>query len=295
MTQFIKELPAPLYRDPIFDGATDPTVIWNEQEGCWWMLYTQRRSTEISIGFSNIHGSKIGVASSKDGAEWLYRGTLSGLEIAPGHNTFWAPEVLCHQGTYHMYVSYITGIPTDWDYPRQILHYTSQNLWDWQFESVLPLSSGRVIDACVYEVAPGRWKMWYKDEDHESRSYSAYSDDLYRWTAGGPEVSDCAHEGPNVFRLGGKYWMITDFWQGLGVYFTEDFEHWTRQRENLLDGPGTRPMDDNIGHHADVVTDGEEAVLFYFVHSSAQQKGCTAVQAVRLFVEDGVLRALRPE
>lgn len=24
--------PAPLYRDPIFDGPTDPTLIWNRQE-----------------------------------------------------------------------------------------------------------------------------------------------------------------------------------------------------------------------------------------------------------------------
>lgn len=26
---------APLFRDPIFDGAADPTVIWNEQERQW--------------------------------------------------------------------------------------------------------------------------------------------------------------------------------------------------------------------------------------------------------------------
>lgn len=31
-----------LYRDPVFDGATDPMVIFNRAEGTWWMLYTSR-------------------------------------------------------------------------------------------------------------------------------------------------------------------------------------------------------------------------------------------------------------
>ena len=37
----------------------------------------------------------------------------------------------------------------------------------------LILQSDRVIDACVYEVAPHRYKMWYKDEDKESRIWAA--------------------------------------------------------------------------------------------------------------------------
>ena len=32
--------PAPLYRDPITDGAADPVVIWNREEQSWWMLDT---------------------------------------------------------------------------------------------------------------------------------------------------------------------------------------------------------------------------------------------------------------
>ncbi len=38
------EVPAPLFRDPIYDGAADPTVIWNRAEGAWWLLYTARRA-----------------------------------------------------------------------------------------------------------------------------------------------------------------------------------------------------------------------------------------------------------
>ena len=43
-----------------------------------------------------------------------------------------------------------------------------------------------------------------------------------------PEVADCGQEGPNVFELGGKILMISDFWNGLAVYTSEDYTHWTR-------------------------------------------------------------------
>lgn len=98
------QVPAPLYRDPIYDSPTDPVIIWNREEKSWWILYTQRRATDIAIGVSTVHGSRIGIASSKDGSKWLYRGTVPGLDFEPGHNTFWAPEVIYAQGKYHMYI-----------------------------------------------------------------------------------------------------------------------------------------------------------------------------------------------
>lgn len=259
--------PAPLFRDPIYDGPTNPVVIYNREEKCFWMLYTQRRSTDFNIGVSTIHGTKIGVASSKDGVRWLYRGTLPNLEFEPGENTFWAPEIIYVKGKYHMYVSYVRGIPTDWNWGRDILHYTADNMWEWNFESILELSSNRVIDACVYEIKPGIYKMWYKDEVNNSYSYSAISTDLHIWQILGPEVIDVAHEGPNVFEFGGVKWMITDFWNGLAVYSSDDFIHWER-KSDILNAQGKRPWDDEIGHHADVVVCGEEAYIFYFVHPS---------------------------
>lgn len=295
-------VPAPLFRDPIYDGATDPTVIWNREEKCWWMLYTQRRSSDITIGVSNIHGTRIGVASSTDGNRWLYRGVLGGLDFESGHNTFWAPEVIWAQGEYHMYVSYITGIPTDWCWPRHIVHYTASNLWHWKMQSVLPLSSDRVIDACVQEIAPHRYKMWYKDETHNSHTYCALSDDLYNWRAGEAEITDCSHEGPNVFELSGKRWMITDCWDGLAVYETDDFINWSRQEGNLLRTAGIRQDDGTLGHHADVVSRGEKAFLFYFTHPEFTQEkrkmpgfvmgyaeSHTSIQVAQLKVIDGKL------
>ena len=83
---------APLFRDPIFDGAADPTVIWNEQERQWWMVYTQRRTTCRSPGVAWVHATDLGVASSPDGHDWLYRGTLEGLHFEPGRNTYLEPS-----------------------------------------------------------------------------------------------------------------------------------------------------------------------------------------------------------
>ncbi len=258
--------PAPLFRDPIYDGAADPTIIWNQQEQTWWLLYTNRRANVACQGVAWLHGTDIGIASSADqGQTWHYRGILNGLEFERGRNTFWAPEVLWHAGRYHMYVSYVPGIPHDWAAPRTILHLTSSNLWDWQHESALSLSSPRVIDACVLRLADGRWRMWYKDEDHQSHTYAAESDDLYTWTVQGPVITDCAHEGPNVFYWQGSYWMITDHWQGLGVYRSADAEHWQRQG-TILAGAGTRPEDGTQGQHADVLVQGERAFIFYFTH-----------------------------
>lgn len=261
-------LPAPLFRDPVYDCPTDPTVIWNEEEQMWYLFYTQRRAGAVAIGVSWVHGSSIGVAVSRDGSKWLYRGTLEGLEIERGHNTFWAPEIIRAEGIYHMYVSYITGIPVDWDYPRRMLHYISVNLWDWTFAGRVDLESERVIDACIYEVKPHRYKMWYKDEDNGSKTTAAVSEDLYHWTVLGAEVTDCAQEGPNVFELGGSKWMISDYWKGLAVYRSEDFSHWIRCRD-ILNKSGSRPMDRGWGHHADVVVRNGRAFIFYFCHPYA--------------------------
>lgn len=257
---------APLFRDPVYDGAADPVIIWNDREKEWWIFYTNRRAFGPNAGVSYMHGAEIGIASSSDyGKTWVYRGTAQGLQTEPGHNTYWAPEIIEHEGIYHMYVSYVRGIPNDWNQPRAILHYTSQDMWNWKYESRLALSSDRVIDACVHRLADGSWKMWYKDEVHNSHTYTAYSSDLYQWTSGPAEITDCQHEGANVFFFEGNYWMITDPWEGLGVYKSEDATHWKRC-SNILQEPGSRTDDGAMANHADVLVHNGHAYIFYFTH-----------------------------
>src|SRR6187401_679739 len=101
--------PAPLFRDPLTDGAADPVLTWNREEKSWWMLYSQRRANTEAPDVAYCYGTAIGIASSKDnGQSWVYRGTLN-LEIEKGLNTFWAPDIVYGSGMYHMFVVYIEG------------------------------------------------------------------------------------------------------------------------------------------------------------------------------------------
>ncbi|MDQ0877732.1 hypothetical protein QFZ77_006391 [Paenibacillus sp. V4I3] len=40
----------PLYRDPIYDGAADPVVIWNREAKEWWKIYANRRAMAEESG-----------------------------------------------------------------------------------------------------------------------------------------------------------------------------------------------------------------------------------------------------
>ncbi|MBW3093144.1 hypothetical protein KIH79_09480 [Bifidobacterium sp. 82T10] len=314
-------MPAPLYEDPITGGPTDPTVIWNDRERHMFMFYTQRRPNPHAVGVSWVHGTKIAVASSEDGARWLYRGTLDlDLDAFPGENTFWAPEVVDVDGVYHMFVSMIVGVPTDWHGRSRMLHYTSRDLWRWTFVSEIDLASNRVIDPCVAREPDGTYSMWYKDEDLEGVTCRAVSRDLNAWAVLGQEVFDCHQEGPNVFDLGGRRWMISDYWHGLAVYRQDDtvgepeeigergesaLHRWTRCPDILAE-PGTRDRDQGFGHHADIWVNPKDgrATIFYFCHPYAHDDGSprlagepadptaaqlSVVQAAELRVEGDVI------
>ncbi|MFD1956257.1 glycosyl hydrolase [Paenibacillus thailandensis] len=218
-----------------------------------------------------------------------------------GKNTFWAPEIVWHEGLYHMYVSYIRGVPHEWKgHKREIVHYTSPDMLNWTYIGVVPLSSDRVIDACVYELPGGGFRMWYKDEANGSHTYAADSPDLYNWTVTGPVITERPHEGPNVFRFKGCYWMLVDEWRGQGVYRSDDLDRWERNGI-ILDKPGVREDDGTIGLHADVHVQGDEAYIFYFTHpgrrpeleregrASGYELRRSSLQAAKLDVKDGVL------
>lgn len=257
--------PAPLFRDPVTDGAADPCIVYNRDAKEWWMLYTQRRANSETADVAYCYGNPIGIASSDDGgATWVYRGTLN-LDFEPGHNTFWAPDVVWHDGKYHMFVSYIQGVRNHWGGTPVMMHYTSDNLWDWTFQGPAVLPKEGVIDATLLQKPDGEWRMWYK---WDSKSYYADSKDLSTWTGPDtPAIADRPHEGAKAFRFKDRYWLIVDEWAGMAVHSSDDLEHWTRQEgARLLDGPSTRPDDTPSGAHGDVVVAGDRAYIFYFTH-----------------------------
>jgi hypothetical protein len=183
-----------------------------------------------------------------------------------GQVTLWAPEVVEHKGLYHMFLTLVPGIYEDWGHTSEIVHLTSKNLLDWTFISTISLQSERVIDACVYQMNDGNWRMWYKDERKGSAIYYANSPDLFKWNVVEKAVSDRPAEAPVVFNWKGRYWMLVDPWNGIGVYSSNDLIKWDRQEKGILTEPGTG-LDDNVrGSHPDVVVKGNRAFIFYFTH-----------------------------
>jgi len=259
-----------LFHDPVHDGATDPTVIRHRDTGEWWMFYTQRRATVDEPGVAWVHGSRIGVARSADALDWRYAGTVAGLGLGTGEETHWAPEVIDDGERYRMYLTVIDGIPDRWEgHARRIVEYVGDDLERWRMVGEVPLSSDRVIDACVAHCPDGRWRLWYKDEADDSTTWVAASDDLASWRVEGRAIGGRPHEGPNVFELGGWWWMLVDEWRGMGVHRSTDAVIWERQGgddEVILGEPGRRAGDETFGRHGDVVVQGGAATLYYFTH-----------------------------
>jgi beta-xylosidase len=297
--------PKPLYVDPVYNGAADPVVIWNKKERKWFMLYTNRRATiQDTTGVKWVHGTRIGIAESKDGATWKYRDTAN-INYRPVANyTHWAPEVIEHNGLYHMYLTYVPGIFDNWNHPRNIIHLTSKNLFNWKYESTLKLANDKVIDACVFQLPDGSWRMWYNNEKDGKSIYYADSKDLYNWEDKGKAIA-ARGEGPKVFKWHDTYWMIVDVWKGMEIYQSDDLLNWKKQATRILEEPGKGKDDQAIGGHCDVLVNNGRAYVFYFTHpgrakaSPAPAQSVEArrsvIQLVELKYKDGALTCNRDE
>lgn len=294
----------PLYRDSIYDGAADPTIIWNPKEEKWFMFYTNRRANDANArGVSWVHGTPIGIAESEDGAHWEYKQICS-INYSLENATYWAPDVIEHKGVFHMYLTVVPGVFEDWNHPRYIIHLTSLNLLNWDFQSKLNLASDRCIDASVFRLPNGSWRMFYNNERDKKSIYFADSPDLYQWFDSNQKVIKDRGEGPKVFRWKRKNWMISDTWNGLSVYSSKDFVNWKKQEKNILQVPGTGEDDQVIGGHPDVVVNGKKAYIFYFTHPgrTTENKGKdtyetrrSSIQLAKLEYKKGEIRCNRDQ
>ncbi|MFT3935898.1 MAG: family 43 glycosylhydrolase [Chitinophagaceae bacterium] len=302
--------PAPLFRDPIYDGAADPVIVYNKDKKHWWMFYTQRRANVTSANVAFCYGTAIGVAVTSDhGQTWVYKGAPK-LEFEEGQNTFWAPDIIYDKGVYHMFLAYIQGVRNNWGGKATIIHYTSADLWNWTYKGKLKLSSESVIDPTFYKLPDGKWHIWYKDETRNSITMTGESSDLINWQLQTePAIGGPPHEGPKVFHFKDSYWMITDEWAGLRVYRSADAKTWEKQGR-VLDKIGIRPEDTPTGAHADVVVAGDKCYIFYFTHpgrkthfeASLEANGTysydskrSSIQVAELIFKDNTLVAVRDE
>jgi predicted GH43/DUF377 family glycosyl hydrolase len=257
--------PKPLFDDPIYHGAADPVIIYNKKKKCWWMFYTNRRASIIDTTVQWVHGTKIGIAESKDGRIWKYRDTAN-INYRPDSGyTHWAPDVIEHNGIYHMYLTYVPGTFTDWKHPRNIIHLTSNNLKDWNYQSTLKLINEKVIDASVFKINDSLFRLWYNNEKDGKSIWYADSKDLYHWEDKGKAIA-ARGEGPKIFYWNKKYFMVVDAWKGMEIYASDDLLTWKKQPNRILENAGKGLDDEAMGGHCDVVVNNERAYIFYFTH-----------------------------
>lgn len=257
--------PKPLFDDPIHHGAADPVIIYNKAKKKWWMFYTNRRASMEDSTVQWVHGTRIGIAESKDGLIWRYLDTAN-INFRPDVGyTHWAPDVVEHNGTYHMYLTYVPGTFKDWNRPRVIVHLTSKDLRNWDYQSTLKLVNDKVIDAAVYKINDSLWRMWYNNEKDGKSIYYADSKDLFNWVNKGKAIA-ARGEGPKTFYWKGKYFMIVDAWKGMEIYSSDDLVNWKKQASRILEEPGKGKDDQAIGGHCDVVVNKGRAFVYYFTH-----------------------------
>jgi hypothetical protein len=298
----------PLYRDPVYDGAADPTLIWNPQVKCWWMFYTDRRANASGqSGVTWVHGTPIGIAESADGgAHWKFIG-MAQVELPEEYGgtnvTQWAPDVIrAPDGTWQMFLTVVPGIFEDWNHPRSIVQLTSTDLIHWNNPKKLSLASDRVIDPSILRLSDGTWRIFYNDERTGKSIHFADSPDFQNWADKGLAFKSRG-EGPKGFRWHGKFWCVIDEWKGLGVFRSDDATNWSKQPTNLLAIPGKGEDDQVIGGHPDVVVSGDRAFLFYFTHPGrragakrdATEQRRSSIQVVELHEQDGWLTCNRDE
>lgn len=292
--------PKPLYRDPVYDGAADVSTVYDKAHKRWTMFYTNRRATmklPDKDDVSWVHGTPIGIATSSDGMKWRYKG-MAKIPKACGGPTLWAPELYEEAGTYHMWLTIVPGIYSNWNSPRHIVHLTSKDLSHWKCGETVDLGTDKVIDASVIRLDDGTYRIWFKDEKAGSYLFSADSSDLVHWTRAPAPVVDVRAEGPKVFRFKGYYWLIADAWKGLIVLRSPDAKTWSLQDSRILEEPGHLPTDKGKGQHPDVIVNDGRAFIYYFVHQEGAPEAQTdpyyhqrtVIQVAELKVtEDGKL------
>lgn len=267
-------VPAPLFADPHYHGSCDPEVVWNAHAKEWWVFYTARRAKRSQ---GTYVGTPIGVAASKDFRSWRFVGycAFDGLAGKPDMPvTFWAPGILRHGDTYHMFVTFKDNANPPWGGSGQIVHYkadASNLLFGWKKADVPSFTGPDPIDATLIAI-DGRFHAYYR-VGRGGGIQCATSDDLEHWINQGPcpgDLNDRAKHGhryqeaPYVFRWQGSYWMLTDPHQGLAIFRSDDSVHW-EFNGHILQSPGTRPYDNTRARHPSVAVAGDRAFIFYHV------------------------------
>jgi len=272
--------PAPLFVDPNYHGSCDPEIIWNEAQGFWYIYYTARKGNQQNTWL----GTPIGVIRSRDFVHWKFMGYClfdgkGGSKDAPA--TWWAPAVVSHNDTLHMFATFKTGtLPRKgpWGGPGKIVHYKAPEkdpVEGWQKVGDMHGDSLITIDATVYRKGDA-FHLWFKGKakgQKKNELYHYISQNTYNWKSKGFTRSDVFNpsvtgsgfeEAPYIFQWKDTYWLITDPHQGLFVYSSQNAQDWN-YRNTIMQEGSSRKLDDTRARHASVAVVDGRAFIFYHV------------------------------
>lgn len=274
------KVPAPLFVDPNYHGSCDPEIVWNEHDQLWYIYYTTRRPMLENTWLR----TPIGVATSKDLANWEFKGYckfdgVGGKKDA--NSTFWAPAIISDNDSLNMFVTWKPDtIPTKgaWGGQGWIVHYKTplDNPVDgWKKAGVLNGDNQNAIDATVYE-NENLVHVWFKGKEkgaEKNELFHLTTVDFIHWENRGFSKSDVFNktatgynfeEAPYVFRWKNKYWLITDPHDGFIVYNSTNAKDWKFQGTILKKG-GDRKLDNSMARHCSVAVKDGRAFIFYHV------------------------------
>ena len=275
-----RNIPNPLYIDTNYHGSCDPEVVWNEAAQSWYIYYTSRRSTLQN----NFLCTPIGVIKSKDLVNWEFEGYCK-FDGKGGKKdlkeTFWAPAIISHKDTLHMFVTWKPDTITThgpWGGSGKIVHYktpANDPVNGWIKVKDMHDATFSALDATAY-LKDDIYHVWYKAKkigERKNKLMHKTSENLVAWKDNGFSKSDVFNqqatghsfeEAPYVFAWKGNYWLITDPHKGLIVYKSEDAINWEFQNV-ILEKGGTRKLDNSMARHASVAVIEDRAFIFYHV------------------------------
>lgn len=273
---------APIYADPVYCGSCDPEIVYNHKRKQWMIFYTSRRPV---MGVAATCGNSIGVCVSNNLIDWSFLGycKFDGIGGQPDSDqTRWAPGIIIHGDTAHMFVTFKEDATPPWGTGGCIVHYVapvSDMLNGWQRAEV-SIGESDCLDACVIRLQNGRFRMYYvggldSPNAHGRKTIRyAESDDLYSWSSKGDVLGDVNdvtvhhiryQEAVYVFQYRKMFYMLTDPHKGLSTYISKDGVNWSYCGQIMTSGSSSRTLDYTQARHPSVALYKNVPYVFYHV------------------------------
>ncbi len=317
------DVPKPIFQDPNYHGSCDPEIVFNDQDSTYYIYYTARRSAKQNTFLQ----TPIGVASSKDLANWEFKGycAFDGKDdYKDASATYWAPAIISDGSDLHMFVTYKPDTLTTsgiWGGPGNIVHYKAplkKPVKNWKKVATMNSDSVSTLDASVYKINDTyHLSFMSKSKQHKSENYKLVhktTTDFENWDTIDQDTGDAYNkkatgigyeEAPYIFNWKGSYWLLTDPHQGFALYKSDDASSWVFQ-DYILKNPGTGQMDNARARHGSVLVKEGKAFLVYHVEynrnydktpifKQALENRKSAIQMVELKLENGKIKTDRNE